>query len=203
MLILPSLYLAPVSYYAALYRADYAVEDCGEHFIKQTYRNRCQIATAEGALSLTIPVQRGGASRSAMKDIRLSDHGNWRRLHWQAIRTAYDASPYFFYYADDFAEIYERDHDYLVDFNADLRNLVLSLLSLEDKAPKRSETYIHAETDDTDLRTLMTPKTSVIVPDFEPRPYYQVFRERTGFLPDMSIIDLLFNHGPESRLFLA
>lgn len=203
MLLTSSSYLAPVQVYAHLYAATEIVEDRYEHFVKQTYRNRCYIASANGPQALTIPVERNGRSHTAMRDIRISDHGNWRHLHWTAIRSAYDSSPYFFYYADDFAPLYERRFDFLVDFNEALQHLVLSLLSLEAKRPRLSDAYIEQpRPEDIDLRFAGPKAPAEADPHFHAEPYYQVFGERLGFLPNLSIIDLLFNHGPESRLII-
>lgn len=203
MVVLSTAYLAPIQYYTHLYATDKAVEDRGEHFLKQTYRNRCYIATPTGAQPLTIPVVRDGLAHTAVRDIRISDHGNWRHLHWAALVSAYDNSPYFEYYADDFRPFYERKYEFLADFNAELRDLILNLLSLERNIDV-SLAYVSPTPDESaDLRNIISPKTSLDADiHFTPQPYYQVFAERTGFIPNLSIVDLLFNMGPESRMIL-
>ena len=202
-LLLPSVYLGPVSCYACLYAAERAVEDRGEHYVKQTYRNRCYIATPQGPQALALPVERALGSHTPMRDLRLSDHGNWPHQHWNALVSAYENSPYFEYYADDFRPLYEKPATYLVDFNEALRQTVCSLLALSCVVTP-SDDYVSEPGPGTlDLRGVLTPKRSVTTaPAFRAVPYYQVFRERTGFLPDLSIVDLLFNLGPESRLIL-
>ena len=204
-ILLSSTYLGPVQLYAHLYAASQATEDRHEHFIKQTYRNRCYIATPTGPQPLTIPVVRDGASHTPTRDVRISDHGNWRHLHWTALASAYESSPYFEYYADDFRTLYERPFTFLVDFNEALLDTVLSLLSLE-RPIHQAETYIAPTAlppSTLDLRTVISPKQSLETdPSFHPVPYYQVFAQRTGFLPNLSIADLLFNLGPESRMVL-
>lgn len=202
MLLLSTAYLAPIQYYAHLYAAHEAIEDRGEHYVKQTYRNRCYIATPTGAQPLTLPIVRDGAVHTAVRDIRLSDHGKWQHLHWTALTSAYESSPYFEYYADDFRPLYEQHFDFLVDFNDALRQTVLSLLSL-DKNITLSNEYVTPTPEMTDLRSVISPKQSLEADTaFRPTPYYQVFKERTGFIPNLSIADLLFNMGPESRLVL-
>lgn len=202
MLLLSTAYLAPIQYYAHLYAAHEAIEDRGEHYVKQTYRNRCYIATPTGAQPLTLPIVRDGAVHTAVRDIRLSDHGKWQHLHWTALTSAYESSPYFEYYADDFRPLYEQHFDFLVDFNDALRQTVLSLLSL-DKNITSSNEYVTPTPEMTDLRSVISPKQSLEADTaFRPTPYYQVFKERTGFIPNLSIADLLFNMGPESRLVL-
>lgn len=203
---LATAYLAPVQYYAYLYASpEGAVEDVCEHYRKQTYRNRCYIATPQGPQPLTVPVERGDASHTAVRDIRLSEHGEWRRQHWTALVSAYERSPFFEYYADDFRPVYERGYKYLVDFNDALRAVTLSLLGL-DRPVLRSERYLlpsELPSGTPDLRELVSPKAGAENDArFRPVPYYQVFSARTGFLPNLSIADLLFNMGPESRLVL-
>ena len=203
MLILSSAYLAPIQYYAHIYAADHAVIDLGEHYVKQTYRNRCYIATPTGAQALTLPVVRDGAGHTSTGKVRLSDHGDWRHLHWTALVSAYEGSPYFEYYADDFKSLYEQPFEYLADFNAALQHTILSLLSLTPNI-EVSQGYISEVPDAAlDLRQAISPKaTEGVDPHFVAQPYYQVFKERTGFLPNLSIVDLLFNMGPESRMVL-
>ena len=205
LLIIPTTYLGPIQLYAYIYKYHHIVEDRHEHFVKQTYRNRCYIATPTGAQALTIPVVREGASHTTTEHVRISNHGNWKHLHWNAITSAYESSPYFEYYMDDFLEVFNRPYEYLTDFNEALRNLVLSLLSLETPVNSSLE-YINTATLEmpyTDLRPLLSPKVDLSIDsDFSSTPYYQVFTERAGFIPNLSIIDLLFNLGPESRMVL-
>lgn len=200
--ILSSAYLPPVQYFAKLYAASSVVEERAEHYVKQTYRNRCIIAAPSGPQALTIPTERTGA-KTLMRDVRISEHGNWRHLHWHALITAYEASPFFEYYADDFRPFYERpSHRYLCEFNADLRDMVLELL---DMRPAIALTEHYADADALgaiDLRDAIRPKHPAEDAHFVAKPYYQVFASRHGFLPNLSIVDLLFNMGPEARLVL-
>ena len=197
--VLPSAYLAPISYYCRLlaYR-NVLIEQC-EHYIKQTYRNRCVIATESGPLSLTVPVEKVAAN-TPVSEIRISDHGNWRHLHWQALMTAFDKTPYFEYYADDFRPFYEKRYEYLVDYNEALRELLCGLLNIEPNVALTSTyaSYPYAE----DCRALFSPKSKTQDIHFAQKPYYQVFAQKNGFLPDLSIVDLLFNMGPESIYIL-
>lgn len=201
--ILTSAYLAPVHYYTKLYSAPYVYEERNEFYVKQTYRNRCMIAGPDGPLALTIPVEHGDLRKPLTREVRISEHGNWRHLHWNALCSAYDGSPFFEYYADDFRPLYEKRFDFLVDFNEALQQTVCEALDLHPQIERRPN-YIEAgETDACDFRETIRPKVS---PDFDPLfspvPYYQVFGRRTGFLPNLSIVDLLFNMGPEARLVL-
>ena len=181
---LSSAYLAPVEYYTKLLAYDRVCIEQHDHYIKQTYRNRCTIAAPDGELALSIPTVKPASLKCPMCDIRISDHGNWRHLHWNAIESAYNHTPFFEYYKDDFRPFYEKKYEFLADFNEELCHLVCSLIDIQPVMERTSE-Y----------------KTG-FAPDFSPQPYYQVFQERLGFLPNLSIIDLLFNMGPESLLVL-
>ena len=197
-------YLAPVSYYVQLYAATEGTRiEQWEHYVKQSYRNRCVIATAQGPLPLTIPTESNGGEKCLMRDVRISDHGNWRHLHWNALEAAYRQSPFFEYYADDFRPFYEKKFDFLVDYNEQLCQLVCQLIDI-DTSFQRTDSYI-AKPSNTiiDLRDAIHPKKELMDDaSFSAVPYYQVFQERLGFLPNLSIIDLLFNMGPEAILVL-
>lgn len=192
------LYLAPVSLYAQLYAADTLVVDDVSPFVKQTFRNRAVIATENGAQSLTIPVVHDG-TKVAMRDVRISEHGNWRHQHWNAMVSAYRKSPFFEYYADDFAHFYEERDGFLLDFNLRLHAVVSELLGLERNVRLMSD---EAADGVVDLRRIAEPKALECVEGIALQPYYQVFAGRNGFLPALSIVDLLFNMGPEGLLVL-
>ena len=194
------LYLAPVPLYVHLYAADRFVIDDVSPFVKQTYRSRAAIASESGAQQLTIPVVHDGG-RVAMRDVRISEHGNWRHQHWNAIVSAYRKSPFFEYYADDFAHFYEEKDGFLMDFNLRLHGVVSELLGLE-----RGVEFLSARDVDaaavSDLRNIAEPKVLASMQGVSDLPYYQVFAQRNGFIPSLSIVDLLFNTGPEGLLLL-
>lgn len=201
---LSSAYLAPIEYYAKLYAYPRAFVEQHDHYIKQTYRNRCTIAAADGPLTLSIPTERTEELKCPMKDIRISDHGNWRHLHWTAIESAYRNSPFFDYYRDDFQPFYEKKYAFLFDFNERLRSLICQLTDIEPHVRSTEEYKQTFSANEHDFRDIIHPKKdhSLFDPDFAPARYYQVFEERHGFLPNLSIIDLLFNMGPESLIVL-
>lgn len=194
------LYLASVPLYVHLYASDRLVVDDVSPFVKQTYRNRAVIAAENGVLPLTIPVVHNGG-RTAMRDVRISEHGNWRHQHWNAIVSAYRKSPFFEYYADDFAHFYEERDGFLMDFNLRLHTVVGELLGLEKDVVFLSEGQCETM-DIIDLRCIAEPKALEDVAKTVSCPYYQVFVQRNGFIPSMSIVDLLFNMGPEGLLVL-
>lgn len=202
-ILLSSAYLPPVQYFAHLQSAEQVWIEQYDHYQKQTYRNRCVIAAPDGPLSLTVPIEKPNTQKAFMRDIRISDHGNWRHLHWNAIESAYNHTPFFEYYKDDFRPFYEKKFDFLVDYNEQLCQLVCQLIDI-DTSFQRTESYV-AEPSNTiiDLRDAIHPKKEVMDDaSFSAVPYYQVFQERLDFLPNLSIIDLLFNMGPEAILVL-
>ena len=196
---LSTAYLGPVQQYVkmAQYGAIYMERE--ENYIKQTYRNRCVLAAANGPLTLSVPIVKPDELKCPTKDIRISDHGNWRHLHWNALVSAYNMSPFFEYYADDFAPFYERRFTFLFDFNEALRQLICGLIDLQ---PQVHYTDSYQPVVNHDFRESNRPRRPEPDVAFQPVPYYQVFQEKFGFLPNLSIVDLLFNMGPESLLVL-
>ena len=201
---LSSAYLAPVEYYTKLLEYDKIYVEQHDHYIKQTYRNRCTIAGPDGELALSIPTVKPDTLKCPMKDIRISDHGNWRHLHWNAIESAYNSTPYFEYYKDDFRPFYEKKYEFLADFNEELCQLVCKLIDIQPCIERTTEYKMEFATEEADFREIIHPKKDFRIsdPEFIPHPYYQVFDSKLGFLPNLSIIDLLFNMGPESLLVL-
>ena len=198
-MLFPSFYLAPISYYARLAQADEVVIDAEDIYRKQTLRNRCWIASPNGALALTIPVVKFVPYRTPMRDIRISDHGNWRHLHWNALQSSYRRTPFFEFYADDFAPFYERRWEFLIDYNQAMQDMVWEELGGREQEVGDRRRVLERQNkwqEDKESSNLQ-PLTSHLLP-----PYYQLFSDRNGFLPDLSIVDLLFNMGPESILYL-
>ncbi|MDR1408497.1 MAG: WbqC family protein [Tannerella sp.] len=192
---LSTAYLAPVQYYCKLCAFDSVVVEAYENYPKQTYRNRCLIASANGIQLLSVPVEKP-SGKCPTKDIRISEHGHWRHQHWQALVSAYGASPFFEYYRDDLAPFYRRKYVFLLDFNEALRETVCALLDI--RPAVRHSTHYEASVPH-DFREIIRPGRPVRDDTFHPCPYHQVFAARHGFLPNMSIVDLLFNMGPEGE----
>jgi hypothetical protein len=197
--LLSTTYFGPVQWYQKLHRAEYVQIEQWESFQKQTYRNRCLIATTQGVQALTVPVVRG--ETSLIKDLRISDHGNWRHLHWNALQSAYGESPFFEYYQDDIRPFYEKRWTFLLDFNEEIRQKMCELIDIQ---PQVSLTEEFSSTVDgiADFRSAINPKHPVADPDFNTKPYYQVYQQKHGFLANLSVLDLLFNMGPESIFYL-
>ena len=192
---LSTTYFGPVQWYQKLHRYDQVVIDGEERFLKQTYRNRCLIATTQGVQALTVPVVHD--SKSSISDVLISDHGNWRHLHWQALQSAYGDSAFFEYYEDDLRPFFkENNWERLVDYNDAICRKVCELLDIQ-------PSIVHQYSQDcSDFRLVINPKHPLEDSEFMPRKYYQVYQQKHGFLSNLSILDLLFNMGPESIFFL-
>jgi len=200
-ILLSSAYLPPVSFFTAINSGGDVLIEQYDNYCKQTYRNRCRIATAAGIQTLTIPVVKSDSPKQLMKDVRISDHGDWRRQHWNALESAYMNSPFFMYYQDDFRPFYEKKYEFLIDFNTELTLLIMKLAGI-DKPVKLTESYGNKKSENqgfTDLRSLIEPGKGE--PE-NPQTYWQVFRQKHGFLPNLSAVDLLFNMGPEFPLYI-
>lgn len=196
--ILPCAYLPPVEYFIYLTGRHEPVIEVYEHYRKQTYRTRCLIAGAAGKQVLSVPVIKTHGNHTRMKDLLISYQQKWQRVHWGAITAAYSASPFFIHYSDAFRPFFEKKIKYLVDLNLGLINNLLGCLKLN-TGYNITIAYDAEPKDMLDLRTLMSPKKESLH-DFP--PYKQVFDQDRGFKPNMSIIDLLFNMGPESKAYL-
>ena len=204
---LSTTYFGPVQWFQKLHRAEHVMIEQWESFQKQTYRNRCLIATTNGVQALTVPVESNSPLSTLhsplIKEIRISDHGNWRHLHWNALQSAYGESPFFEYYQDDIRPFFEKRWTFLLDFNEAIRQKMCELIDI---AP--SVTFTTAYITDpqalvvNDYRTVINPKHPAQDDDFETKAYYQVYQMKHGFLENLSILDLLFNMGPESIFYL-
>lgn len=205
--ILSSAYFAPVQWYQKLNRYENIVIEQHDNFIKQTYRNRCVIATTQGLQALTIPVERPSDARldkTQLKDICISDHGNWRHLHWKALLSAYGESPFFEYYADDIRPFFEKKWKYLLDFNMEINAKMMELLDIEKSSLSLSNEYssYEGDSDTVDFREVIRPKHPGEDKEWQPKKYYQVYQQKFGFQPNLSILDLLFNEGNEAVCYL-
>jgi hypothetical protein len=193
---LSTAYLAPVQYYSKLVSYNEIRIEAFENYPKQTYRNRCHIASANGVQALTVPVEKNGTPKSLTRDIRISEHGHWRHLHWNALVSAYGNSPFFDFLEDDFRPFYEQKYHFLMDFNEALREMICNLLDI---SPAIARTSAYEPALENDFRNVIDPRHPLPDLDFNPIPYHQVFMDKHGFLPNLSIVDLLFNMGMDAR----
>ena len=198
-IVLPSFYLAPIAYYSHILQTNGEILlEKHEHFPKQTYRNRTSIHSPNGRLDLTIPIKKAkGQKRTHMKDVQVSNADDWQRQHWMTLQTSYRRSAYFEYYEDDFVRFYNRKFNFLFDFNQESNAMILKLLKINVDF-SFTEDYRNSYPDLLDLREAIHPKKTLPVN----KAYFQVFEPKNGFIPNISIVDLLFNQGPQSKNFL-
>ena len=201
-LLLATSYLPPIEYFALILHNGGAMIEVQETYPKQTYRNRCHIATSEGLLALTIPVVKTNGNHTCTGEAAVSYHIPWNRTHWRSLEAAYNSSPYFLYYRDALEPLYYLHYERLIDLNT--RFLITMLDILKIRVPITfSTTYTAHESGETDFRFDMHPKKPpCLCPPSEFPRYTQVFDEQWGFLPNLSIIDLLFNMGPDANAYL-
>ncbi|MDR1678310.1 MAG: WbqC family protein [Prevotellaceae bacterium] len=199
---LSTAYLAPVQYYTCLLHSEKVFIEAHENYVKQSYRTRCHIAAANGVLALSIPVDKGKAAKCPIRDVRIDYSENWQQQHWRSIESAYRSSPFLEYYEDDLRPFYETHREFLFDFNLEIQERILSLLGISVTISLTDNYKTCFAPGEVDLRNAISPKKTDSESHFVTQPYYQVFEQKFGFLPDLSIIDLLFNMGNEARLIL-
>ena len=201
-LVLPTAYLAPVSYYAVLYAADEVVIEAHEHYAKQTLRTRCTIATDQGQQTLSVNVEKGNKLKMPIREVRLSSHGDWQRQHLYSWATYYGNSPFYEYYIDDLRETFLHGHDgTLFGMNEALRKHICREIGFEPKV-RYSEQWM-GPLECVASNGAFLPER-LLLPLGKVPTYYQVagVEGRQPFMPDVSILDLLFNMGPEAVLVL-
>lgn len=197
--IFPIFYIPPVSYFSGIKNCDYNFKlEIQEHFPKQTYRNRASIYSPNGTLDLMIPVIKGSKVHTKVKDVKISDEFKWQRLHWKSFESCYRNSAYFEYYETEFNKFYNAKYDFLYDFNMDIFQWVLKQLKLNIEL-EFTEEYIKTYDHVVDARSQFPVKDKHIISSA--KPYFQVFDDREGFKANLSIVDLLFNQGPQAKAF--
>ena len=191
--LLSTAYLPSINYLSRIIQADNIILEKHENFIKQTYRNRCEIATSNGKLALSIPLIKQ-ADKEIISDKKISYSENWQKQHWRAITSAYKSSPYFEFFEDEFKPFYEKEYEFLFEYNTQLLQTILHILRIK-KQIDFSTHFEFTPTNAIDFRGLSeinTAEAQII------KPYYQVFADKFGFQSNLSCLDALFNIGLET-----
>jgi hypothetical protein len=197
--LLSTAFLAPVQYYSKLTQYEAVYIEYFENYSKQSYRNRCTVLSSNGPLNLSIPVEKGSGLKTLIKEVRIDNNSRWKQIHLRAFEAAYRSSPYYLYYADEIFSAYNKNYTFLIDFNNEMLKITMELLGI-DKVIKHTYAYKNIAPGFDDYSDSIHPKNRMKKPDksFNPVDYYQVFESKFGFIPNLSIADLLFNMGPES-----
>lgn len=201
--LLSTAYLAPVQYYTKFLVYKQIFIEAEENYQKQSYRNRCNILTANGILPLTIPVSKD-MPKVKTRDIRIDNALEWQKNHWTSIESAYSSSPFFEFYMDEFSVFYTKKFRFLLEFNLKLQDYILDQLEIKPNIFLTKKFIENGTPDYDDYRDSIHPKKRQQRKDktFKPEFYYQVFQEKYGFISNLSIIDLLFNEGPNAENIL-
>jgi hypothetical protein len=197
-IVLSTAYLPPIEYFARIKEADEALIEREENYLKQSYRNRCYILSADKPQYLTVPVYLGSFHKIHIRDIRIDYSKRWQQVHLRALTSAYCSSPYFIFYFEVFEKIILSDHEFLLDLNMELIEAAMKMMDLHRKISYTSE-FITDKDNTDDFRYVINPKKRSSYPF---KKYIQVFATREGFVPGLSIADLLFNTGPDAAEYL-
>ena len=197
MVLFSSAYFPSINYMARFLKEDAPVIEVWDTYHKQTYRNRCRVMTANGVENLSVPVVKINGNHTMTKDIAISPIEPWQHIHSRCLESAYKAAPYFDHYYDYLKPIFERHFERLIDLNDAALQSVLKMLKVKKDIVHTTDYMREAEND---LRETFSPKKQVNTNLFP--TYYQVFSEKFPFAPDLCILDLIFNEGPEANSYL-
>jgi len=197
-LLISSAYMPPVEHLSLIARADEILIESEENYLKQSYRNRCYILSSHGIQSLTVPVYQGSLHKTPLKDIRIDYSKRWQPVHLGALTAAYSSSPYFLFYFETIEKILSRKTEFLLDLNSELLDAMLSMIKINARV-KYTAHFEPVGKAENDYRYSISPKKPILFPV---RDYTHVFNcpgELTGRL---SVMDLIFNMGPEAPRYL-
>jgi hypothetical protein len=199
--LLSTSYLPPSVFFSLAASSDAVTIEKWENYHKQTFRNRCIILGANGPISLSIPVLRGSIHKTAIRDIEIDNNRKWRNQHLHSIISAYGTAPYFEFYIDIIEEAINYKCSFLLDYNNNIIEVLNKILGI--KTPFHySDDFVAIDNAANDYRYLISPKINGSVKGYSELPYTQVFSDRYGFVPGLSIIDTLFNNGPGTYALL-
>ena len=200
-LLCETMYFGPIPFFRELCKVGILELEINENYNKSSYRNRMEIATSNGKLILSIPLLRGKHQGQPIREVQIDNNYPWQSQHWKSLQTAYSKSPFFEYYAYKFEDLYDPSNtfQYLWDFNMACIEQITSCLQIPIKITTTSNYSLFLSGDTNDIRNSIRPKNIHQKPALN---YNQTFEDRTGFIPHLSILDLLFCKGPESVILL-
>lgn len=198
-ILLESQYAGSIPWWAALARADRIHIDLGGHYVKGSYRNRCEILSPNGVLRLSVPLEKGKHQRRPMNAVRISYADRWQKIHWMSLTSSYRRSAYFEFYEQDILPLFSNDYPLLHELNRAIFETVSALIGLNKQVIYENDYISQEEFDGTDRRDVYSPKADfpLALP-----AYPQVFADRHHFVPGLSIWDALFNLGPKTQDYL-
>lgn len=191
-------YFPSVAHFAAIIKADTVTFEVCDNFQKQTYRNRCYIYGANGKLLLNVPVVHSQKNRQMYKDVSIADTENWQSHHWKSLQSTYKMSPFFEFYDYEIEPLFTQKFNSILDFNLQCFKIICNCLEL-DIDIKTTSIFEKEPTNISDYRSLVNAKKE---PQYNFTPYTQVFTQKHGWIENLSILDLLFNEGPNTINYL-
>ncbi|RXR29387.1 hypothetical protein EQG68_12950 [Flavobacterium piscinae] len=183
-------YFPSISHYAAMVQAEQVVFEWEDNFQKQTNRNRMYIYSPNGIQLLNIPIKHNKIAHQKYKDVKIEPEFNWQKQHFKSLEAAYRTSPFFEYFEDDLAPLFQKKHTFLMDLNLEIFELLNHCLGIS-ITPEKTIEYFHEVSDCKDFRLFANGKKDTTLCE----PYTQVFGEKHGFINNLSVLDLLFNEG--------
>lgn len=196
-ILLSTAYFPPAEYFSLIKSSGTLLIEQEENYKKQTYRNRCKILASGGILVLTVPVMKGTLTKAPIKDITIDYSKRWQQVHLRALSSSYSRSPYFQFYFEHVEKILLSNHKFLMDLNDELLFKCLEIININ-KCISHTYSFKPEGSSEQDFRYSISPKR---ISGYHCVPYIQVFGEN-GFVPGLSILDLIFNMGPESSVYL-
>jgi hypothetical protein len=197
-IILHPTYFPSIASFVAIANAKHVTFEVCDNYQKQTYRNRMYVYDANGKLALTVPVVYSQKNRQLYKDILISEDTNWQDLHWKSIQSAYSGSPFFEFYQDDLEPLFTTKHQFLLDFNFKCLEVIYDCLQIP--FDYETSTVFNKKVEDKiDYRILVDNRKER---PQEFKPYVQVFDDKHDFIPNLSILDVICNEGPNALMYL-
>ncbi len=196
--ILSTAYFPPIEYFYYINNSTNIIIETNENYTKQSFRNRCSILAANGKLDISVPIIKNHNKKTLIKDTKISYDTNWQKMHWKSIESAYNSSAFYEYYIDDFVKFFTKKYNFLLDYNIYILETLFEALNWEVEI-KFSEDYHKTYDRVLDYRHSIHPK---LCSEYKSKQYFQVFSDKYKFIPNLSIIDLLFNEGTNAEYYL-